>query len=285
MLRFSVPSLVRETIRMPVTSKVASRISSELKRYQSILAAAKQRDIGESDTVVIIQDMLSDVLGYDKYQHVTTEHAIKGTYVDLAVKVDNEIRFLIEAKAIGLDLKEAHVKQAIDYGANQGIEWVVLTNGHVWRVYRIHFGQPIDKSMVIEIDTLSVKATSPEVIDCFGSLSKEGFSKGSMDELATTKQLTNKFTVAAVLMSEELVDELRKELRRLSPGLSVDNEYLTNLLGMEVIKRDLIDSDESKAAVKMVQKLQRSRQRKKEQGTDSERSQSSHGQHNDGGGG
>lgn len=266
---------------MPVTSKVASRISSELKRYQSILAAAKQRDIGESDTVVIIQDMLSDVLGYDKYQHVTTEHAIKGTYVDLAVKVDNEIRFLIEAKAIGLDLKEGHVKQAIDYGANQGIEWVVLTNGHVWRVYRIHFGQPIDKSMVIEIDTLSVKATSPEVIDCFGSLSKEGFSKGSMDELATTKQLTNKFTVAAVLMSEELVDELRKELRRLSPGLSVDNEYLTNLLGMEVIKRDLIDSDESKAAAKMVQKLQRSRQRKKEQGADGERSQSSQGHHHD----
>ncbi|MFM9865603.1 MAG: type I restriction enzyme HsdR N-terminal domain-containing protein [Micropepsaceae bacterium] len=259
---------------MPVSSKVASRISSELKRYQSILAAAKQRDIGESDTVVIIQDMLCDVLGYDKYQHVTTEHAIKGTYVDLAVKVDNEIRFLIEAKAIGLDLKEAHVKQAIDYGANQGIEWVVLTNGHVWRVYRIHFGQPIDKSMVIEIDVLTVKPTSDEVIECFGSLSKEGFSKGSMDDLATTKQLTSKFTVAAVLMSEDLVDELRKELRRLSPGLSVDNDYLTNLLSAEVIKRDLIDSDEAKAAAKTVQKLQRSRQRKKEQGSDGERASS-----------
>lgn len=258
---------------MPVTSKVAARISSELKRYQSILAGAKQRDIGESDTVVIIQDMLNDVLGYDKYQHVTTEHAIKGTYVDLAVKVDNEIRFLIEAKAIGLELKEAHVKQAIDYGANQGIEWVVLTNGQMWRVYRIHFGQPIEKSLVIEIDVLASKPTNPDVIECFGSLSKEGFSKGSMDDLATTKQLTNKFTVAAVLMSEEIVDELRKELRRLSPGLNVDNEYLTNLLGTEIIKRDLIDGDESKAAAKVVQKLQRSRQRKKEQAPESERPQ------------
>lgn len=255
---------------MPVTSRVATRISTELKRYQPILAGAKQRDIGESDTVVIIQDMLNDVLGYDKYQHVTSEHAIKGTYVDLAVKVDNDVRFLIEVKAIGLELKDAHVKQAIDYGANQGVEWIVLTNGQMWRVYRIHFSQPIDKSLVIEIDALNVKPTSPEVIECFGSLSKEGFSKGSMDDLATTKQLTNKFTVAAVLMSEELVDELRKELRRLSPGLAVDNDYLSNLLGSEIVKRELLDSDEAKGAAKIVQKLQRSRQKKKEQASDND---------------
>jgi len=253
---------------MPVSSKVASRISSELKRYQPILSGAKQRDIGESDTVVIIQDMLRDMLGYDKYQHVTTEQAIKGTYVDLAVKVDNEVRFLIEVKSIGIELKETHVRQAIDYGANEGIEWIVLTNGQVWRVYRIHFGQPIEKSMVFELDVLAVKPSSPEVSECFGSLSREGFSKGSMDDLAQTKQLTNKFTVAAVLLSEEIVDELRKELRRLAPGLSVDNEYLSNLLGNEIIKRDLIDSDEAKAAAKTVQKLQRSRQRKKEQSSD-----------------
>ncbi len=256
---------------MPVTSRVASRISTELKRYQPILAGAKQRDIGEADTVVIVQDMLNDVLGYDKYQHVTSEHAIKGTYVDLAVKVDNDLRFLIEVKAIGLELKDAHVKQAIDYGANQGVEWVVLTNGQMWRVYRIHFGQPIEKSLVVEVDAMNAKTTSDQVIECFGSLSKEGFSKGSMDELATTKQLTNKFTVAAVLMSEEIVDELRKELRRLSPGLSVDNEYLSTLLSTEIVKRELLDSEEAKAATKTVQKLQRSRQRKKDQASDDDK--------------
>lgn len=266
---------------MPVTSRVASRISSELKRYQPILAGAKQRDIGESDTVVIVQDILNDMLGYDKYQHVTSEHAIKGTYVDLVVKVDNDLRFLIEVKAIGLELKDGHVKQAIDYGANQGVEWIVLTNGQVWRVYRIHFGQPIEKSLVIEIDALSVKATSAEVIECFGSLSKEGFSKGSMDDLATTKQLTNKFTVAMVLMSEEIIDELRKELRRLSPGLSVDNEYLSNLLSNEILKRELVDSDDAKAAAKIVQKLQRSRYRKKDQPVDHEPETTHHGRAHD----
>ena len=104
---------------MAISQKVEARISTELKRYQSILASAKQRDVSESDTVVIIADMLHDIFGYDKYQHVTTEHAIRGTYVDLAVVVDETIRFLIEVKAVGLELKDGHVKQAIDYGANR----------------------------------------------------------------------------------------------------------------------------------------------------------------------
>jgi predicted type IV restriction endonuclease len=74
------------------------------------------------------------VLGYDKYQHVTSESAIRGTFVDLAVIVDNKNRFFIEVKAINTELKDTHVKQAIDYAANAGVDWVVLTNGLMWRV-------------------------------------------------------------------------------------------------------------------------------------------------------
>src|SRR5205814_4016595 len=138
------------------------------------LASAKQRDVSESDTVVIIADMLHDIFGYDKYQHVTTEHAIRGTYVDLAVVVDETIRFLIEVKAVGFELKDGHVKQAIDYGANKGVEWVVLTNGATWRVYKIYFSQPIEKSIIFEIDALTANPKSADVIACLGNLRREG---------------------------------------------------------------------------------------------------------------
>ena len=140
---------------MAISKKVADRITSNLKKYQAILADAKDRDISESDTVVIIADMLADMLGYKKYTELTTEFAIRNTYVDLAVKVEQEIRFLIEAKAVGVALKEAHIKQAVDYGANQGIEWIVLTNGIIWQIYKIHFKQPIEQSLIYECDILS----------------------------------------------------------------------------------------------------------------------------------
>ena len=53
--------------------------------------------------------------------------------------MDGKIEYLIEVKAIGLSLKENHLRQALGYGANNGIPWVVLTNGLVWELYRIKF--------------------------------------------------------------------------------------------------------------------------------------------------
>lgn len=222
-----------------------------------------KRDVSEADTVTVVNDMLSDVCGYDKYLHVTSQYAIRGTYVDLAVKVDDHIRFIIEVKAIGIDLKDAHVKQAIDYAANEGIEWVVLTNGAHWRIYKVHFGQPIEKILVCELDAIGESAKSPEALECFGNLSREGFSKSAMAEFLLHKQVTNKFTVAAVLQTDFILEVLRREIRRMSSGVKVEVDYLKSLLREEVIKRDLVDSDEAKAALQSIRRLQRAATRKK----------------------
>jgi Type I restriction enzyme R protein N terminus (HSDR_N) len=248
---------------MAISAKVSARIATEIKRYQGILSAIEKKDISEADTVTVINDILADVCGYDKYHEVTSQYAIRGTYVDLAVKVDDDIRFLVEVKAIGIELKDIHVKQAIDYAANEGIEWVVLTNGVMWRVYKVHFGQPIEKILVCEVDLIALSPKSVEILECFGNLSREGFSKGTMADLLHQKQLTNKFTVAALLVSDDVLDDLRKAIRRLGSGVKVDIDYLRSLLTSEIIKRDLIDSEEAKAAAQNVKRFQRSASRKK----------------------
>lgn len=224
----------------------------------SILADAKSRDISESDTVNIVRDMLGDVLGYNKFIDVTSEFAIRGTFVDLAVKVGEEVRFLIEGKAIGVDLKDAHVKQAIDYGANHGIEWIVLSNAVAWRVYKIHFRQPIDKSLIFDFDLLQSSPRTPDVLDCFGSLSREGFTKSSMTALFQQKQATSKFSIAAILLSEPMITALRRELRRLFPGIKVEDDVLATSLAQHVLKREVVDSDEAKQAVGVLKKAMRS---------------------------
>lgn len=249
---------------MGISAKVADRISSQLKKYQGILADAQARDVSESDTVVIIVDMLADILGYKKYGgEITTEHSIRGTYVDLAVKVGNDVRFLVEAKAIGSSLKENHVKQAIDYGANHGIEWIVLTNGVAWQVYKVHFKQPIDKSLVFEFDALQSSAKAPQVIECLGNLSREGFAQSSMAEFFQQRQVTSKFAVAALLVSDPLLNVLRREIRRLSPGCKVEIEDLQSLLQTEVLKRDVFDGEEAKQAADFIRKAVRAALRAK----------------------
>ena len=165
---------------MPVPKRASARISSGLRKFQKILKAAHARDVNESDTVVIITDFLSEVLGFQKYQEITTEFAIRGTYCDLAVKIGGTVRYLIEAKAIGVALKEKHLKQAVDYAANQGVEWLVLTNAVSWKVYRMVFEQPIRHELVFDLDLLSVSPRDSEVIERLFLLTKEGVSKSAI---------------------------------------------------------------------------------------------------------
>ena len=153
-----------------MSNKVKDRLVAGLKRFQPILAAAKARDVNESDTVTIIKDVLAEVFGYDKYTEITSEFSIRGTFVDLAIKLDGALQMLIEVKAIGLELKDSHTKQAVDYAANQGIEWVALTNGDNWHVYKITFGQPIGQELVFEFDFLSLNHKSENDIEMLFSL-------------------------------------------------------------------------------------------------------------------
>ena len=84
-----------------------------------------------------------------------------------------------------------------------------------------------------------------------------------MADLLHQKQVTNKFTVAALLISDAVLDDLRKEIRRLGSGIKVEVDYLRALLTNEIVKRDLIDSEEAKAAFQNVKRLQRTAARKK----------------------
>jgi hypothetical protein len=81
-----------------IPKKVVDRLVTNIKRFQPILTASKARDDGEADTVMIVTDMLAGVFGYDKYSDVTAEYAIRGTYCDLATKLDGTIQALMEVK-------------------------------------------------------------------------------------------------------------------------------------------------------------------------------------------
>jgi len=241
---------------MAVSAKVASRITAQLKHYQSILSQAMKKDSSEGDTVVIVTDMISDILGYDKYQNLSSEHAIRGTYVDLMVSADNKPRFLVEIKAVGTELKDSYIKQAVDYAANKGVDWVVLTNGIIWRIYKVVFAKPIDKVLVCQLNALEANPKGPEAIDCFANLSLEGFSKDALSDWFNEKQVTSKFAIAAILLSDSVLDSLRLQIRRLSQ-VNMDLDGLRSLLTDEVIKRELIDGEEAKSASAYVKKLQK----------------------------
>lgn len=237
-----------------VPKKVSERLVAGIKRYQPILSAAKARDVGEADTVTIIKDMLADVFGYDKYTDVTSEYSIRGTFCDLAIKLDNQLQTLIEVKAIGLDLKDNHVKQAIDYAANQGVDWVLLTNGITWRVYHLIFAKPIDQELVLEIDFCNLNARSESDIELLFLWCKEGWQRSVLGEYHTQKQALSRFFVGAMLQTDSVLDVIRRELRRLSPDVRIDSDQIKAVLVNEVIKREVLEGDKADEAKKKIAK-------------------------------
>lgn len=238
---------------MPVPKRVAERFIATVKGFQNVLQQQKARDVSEADTVTVVKDVLASVFGYDKYADLTSEHSIRGTFCDLAVKLDGKLAILIEVKAIGVDLKEGHVKQAVDYAANQGCEWVALTNGVVWNLYHVIFKKPIDKQLVATFDLLAVNPKSEADAERLYLLTREGFTKNALTEYRDRKEATSRFMLAAIILSEPVVSAVRRELRRVSEVL-VEPEVIERMLRDEVLKRDAIECDEADAACRRVQR-------------------------------
>lgn len=235
-----------------IPKRVAERLVATIKRFQPVLGEARKRDVGEADTVTIVKDMLADVFGYDKYAEVTSEYAIRGTYCDLATRIDNVLQALIEVKAIGLDLKDAHIKQAVDYAANEGVEWVLLTNGLRWRVYRVVFAKPIDHELVVDIDFCALNPRSEADLDLLYLWCKEGWIRSVLGDYHTQRQALSRFFVGAMLQTEPVLDVIRRELRRVSPDVRIDIEQIRAVLVDEVIKREVLDGEKADEARKKV---------------------------------
>jgi len=248
-----------------IPKKVATRFVKELGKWQKVLQTAKDRDINEADTVTIIKDLLANIFGYDKYTELTSEFAIRGTFVDLAVKIGNAVKYLIEVKAIGMDLNDNHLRQALDYGANHGIDWVVLTNGAIWRIYKIRFDKPITSEFICELDLLTMNPRQEKTQQMLFLLCKEGWNKSVIDDYHSYRKVVNKFVIGALVLNQPVLDLIKRELRRLSPDVRVDSSEIEEILKTDVLKREVIEGEMADQASSLVKKgKQRDRKKREE---------------------
>ncbi len=250
---------------MKVPKTVSSRLVKEIPKFQKILDKAKTRDVNESDTVTIIADILSSVFGFDKYNEVTSEQSIRGTYCDLAIKLGNKVKYLIEVKAVGIDLKSDHLRQATNYGANSGIDWVILTNGINWEIHKMKFSQPVDHELVCTFNFSSLNPKKLEDQEKMYLICKEGTVSEAIEEYHDRAQMVNRFMISAISLTQPILSTIRRELRRVSPGLKVMEEEIKNILVSEVIKREVLEGEEFEIATRKVKKATKKTEQKPEQ--------------------
>lgn len=237
-----------------IPKKAQDRIVAGLKRYQPIVRKLRERDISEADTVTVIKDMLTDIFGYDKYIELTSEQQIRGTFCDLAIRVEGKIEYLAEVKSAGTNLNDSHLRQAVNYGAHEGIEWIILSNAITWKIYKIKFAQPIDYEEVFCFDMCDVSSRSSDDLVKLFMLCRESISMDALTEYHRQAQIFNRFVIAELLQSDAVVATLRREFRRLFSGVKATDDDLRAMLTSEILKRDTLDGDAAKGAKSIIKK-------------------------------
>lgn len=222
-----------------LSKKFRDRVRTRLKSFQDVAAGLRLRDVSEADTVTVVKDMLCEVFGYDKYRELAGEVRVQGGVCDLAVRLDGRTHMLIEVKAASLALGEPHVRQAVNYAAHAGVDWVALTNACEWRIYRVIFDRPIRVDEVARFDLALLKPKVRHDLERLHLLSREG-GAGALEACWRRHQVVNRFTLAQVLMSPPMLGLVRAEMKRVSLE-PVRADDISRLMIDGVLKRDVLE--------------------------------------------
>jgi hypothetical protein len=120
------------------TEHQIKQLEKRLRDYRKKYLTRKLNlELDESATRLMVNNFLTDILGYTELEDIKTEYNIRGEYADYVVQLKRKKHFIIEVKSIQLDLNSKHLRQSTAYAANEGIDWIVLFNGKQIQLYRL----------------------------------------------------------------------------------------------------------------------------------------------------
>jgi len=199
-----------------------------LKSAAEPLENLRERNANEGDTRMVVNEILSEGLGYDRYNEITTEYAIKRDYADYCIKLDDAIKVIVEVKRVGRKLTEKDVNQVDVYAAHEGVEWILLTNGITWQLYHLTSSLPLALDLVFEVSVLS---DTIEAVNKLRFLAKPAMQRNLVEELWHSSKVTNPESIRDVLVSDPVVSEVRKEIwRRSVTGLRLTDDEVLELI-------------------------------------------------------
>jgi predicted type IV restriction endonuclease len=210
-----------------------SRITKNVNTLIPKLNLAFKKQENESNTRLLINQMLQEVLGYN-IDCIKTEQKIEGRKADYVLCVDETDVMVIEAKRIGMQLREGQIFQATSYGAYSGIKWAVLTNGMVWQLYHISTGEKIETDLIFTVDLMD--GLNEEEAFYFYMLSRHGICRKNLLEDSWRKIRALSYdNIMGAILSDEVVTKIRKVLSK-QTGYKLTDEELRNAIEENILQ-------------------------------------------------
>jgi len=235
-------------IRVP--AKYKKSISTELKKFIPVINSLiqKGKSSSEEDARIILNDILADVLNYDKYNELKTEHKDKNHKLDYAVKIQSnntkkkdKIDFIIEAKAAHVELSQAHIDQTLDYCLSLGVDYFILTNVVSWHLFEVQKRKSKPEAIPLHSINFSKDSDTEILAEGFYPFSKVSYLEGEWNTLSDHKKATASSDIVAILLSDKVVKNVCKILKEIH-DIKVSEDALIDVLEDEIIRESAFKS-------------------------------------------
>lgn len=198
---------------MPTALQIA-KTEKELREFRKKYLTKKQNlEVDESATRIMVNSLLSTVLGYAELDDIKTEYNIRGTYADYVIQLARKKHIVIEVKSIQIDLSANHLRQAMGYAADEGIDWILLTNGRQVKLYRVIFGKPVTRHLVFEHDLTDLAGIKKAAHD-IGYLSKTSILKGELNDYWKRFDALTPTSLVKAIYTDDVIRALRLRLKK-----------------------------------------------------------------------
>lgn len=181
--------------------------------HSRLVAISEDKKSSEEQIRVWCLDVLRTALGYEDC-HLDTEMRVLGGRVDIAIKQDDVVLMVIECKNIRARLNRSVRDQAGVYSATLSAPWAVVTNGDIWKLYRVtpQQGQSPRLDIVFDVSLLDEDGVSEADAEHLYLLSCRALTSGDTDNEYHHVRCTCPARTYDALFSEKVVSALRLQL-------------------------------------------------------------------------
>jgi type I restriction-modification system DNA methylase subunit len=215
------------------TKDAKQRIKELVDNYTKLVEEKTIRGYNEEMTKKDFILPLFEALGWNVYNkpnktdNVSAEETISKKRVDYGFRINGIPKFLLEAKAIPVDLnKTKFAEQAINYSWHNGCTWAVLTDFEGIKVFNAEWkSRNVSENLFLDLNWRDYL----DHFDKLWLLSKESFEKGLLDKEAELYgKKSKKIPVAKQLLTDftRFREMLSKDITTLNPDKGLTEEEL-----------------------------------------------------------
>jgi predicted type IV restriction endonuclease len=125
------------------------------------------------------------------------------------------------------------------YAVNEGVEWLILTNGDNWQLYHLTFSQPVVIDPVLDVSLTGEETPTQKASKLF-YLTRESLKRRQVDELWKARLATSPRAVGEVILSEAVATAIRRELWR-RRGHRIDDAEVVKLVRETVLRPECFE--------------------------------------------